>query len=108
MRAFMITDPLNQLHWAMLKSIAIILAILPMSHILLQAIENAEGSSQIMIGFFALSILSTNCLISFVTALRITTWQDNLAQNSSERLLIRAYQHVPMLFLTTILVYLVM
>ncbi|MFU8926157.1 hypothetical protein [Acinetobacter puyangensis] len=108
MRAFLITDQLNQLHWAMLKSIAVILAILPISHILLQAMQNAEGSSQIMIGFFALSILSTNCIVSFVAALQITTWQNNLAQNKSERVLFKIYQQIPMLFLTAILVYVVM
>lgn len=107
MRAFLITDRLNQLHWTMLKSVLIILAILPMSHFFLQLMQQVEGSSQIMVGFLGLSILSANCIFAFVSALKITTWHDDLSENTFERRLFKIYRHVPISFLTFILLFVV-
>ena len=56
MRTFLLTDKFNQLHWMMLKSILMILAILPISHGLLNLLTQAEDSSQIMIGFLGISL----------------------------------------------------
>lgn len=56
MKAFLVLDELNQFHWAMLKSVLLILALLPIAEVSLKLWLSTEGSSQIMIGFFALSI----------------------------------------------------
>lgn len=55
MKAFLVLDELNQFHWAMLKSVLLILALLPIAEVSLKLWLSTEGSSQIMIGFFALS-----------------------------------------------------
>lgn len=57
MKAFLVLDELNQFHWAMLKSVLLILALLPIAEVSLKLWLSTEGSSQIMIGFFALSIV---------------------------------------------------
>ncbi len=56
MKAFLVLDELNQFHWAMLKSVLLILALLPIAEVSLKLWLSTEGSSQIMIGFFALSM----------------------------------------------------
>ena len=70
MKAFLVLDELNQFHWAMLKSVLLILALLPIAEVSLKLWLSTEGSSQIMIGFFALSIVSAWLMVSFFTALK--------------------------------------
>lgn len=75
MKAFLVLDELNQFHWAMLKSVLLILALLPIAEVSLKLWLSTEGSSQIMIGFFALSIVSAWLMVSFFTALKTSVWQ---------------------------------
>ncbi len=65
MKAFFVLDELNQFHWAMLKSVLLILTLLPISQGALTLWQTTEGSSQIMIGFFALSMLSAWFVLCF-------------------------------------------
>lgn len=51
MKAFLVLDELNQFHWAMLKSVLLILALLPIAEVSLKLWLSTEGSSQIMIGY---------------------------------------------------------
>ena len=51
MKAFFMLDELNQFHWAMLKSVLLILMLLPITEGALSLWHATEGSSQIMIGF---------------------------------------------------------
>ncbi len=48
MKAFLVLDELNQFHWAMLKSVLLILALLPIAEVSLKLWLSTEGSSQIM------------------------------------------------------------
>ncbi|TXJ09066.1 MAG: hypothetical protein E6Q25_04205 [Acinetobacter sp.] len=104
MPTFLLTDQLNQLHWMMLKSILMILAILPMSHGLLDLLAQTEGSSQIIIGFFSLSIISASVILAFLTALHATTWQCEMIEHKAEQRIFKLYRQLPMLFLTVILI----
>ena len=106
MKAFFMLDELNQFHWTMLKSVLFILSLLPISEGALSLWQTTEGSSQIMIGFFALSMLSAWFVLCFLSALK-TTVQDNQEMISKyEQLLFKAYRYIPMLFLSSLVAYL--
>ena len=96
MKAFLVLDELNQFHWAMLKSVLLILALLPIAEVSLKLWLSTEGSSQIMIGFFALSIVSAWLMVSFFTALKTSVWQTKQMASKYEQLLFKAYRYVPM------------
>ncbi len=98
MKAFLVLDELNQFHWAMLKSVLLILALLPIAEVSLKLWLSTEGSSQIMIGFFALSIVSAWLMVSFFTALKTSVWQTKQMASKYEQLLFKAYRYVPMVF----------
>ena len=106
MKAFLVLDELNQFHWAMLKSVLLILALLPIAEVSLKLWLSTEGSSQIMIGFFALSIVSAWLMVSFFTALKTSVWQTKQMVSKYEQLLFKAYRYVPMLFLSSLVAYL--
>ncbi|HQV25095.1 MAG TPA: hypothetical protein PLS76_05035 [Acinetobacter sp.] len=106
MKAFLILDELNQLHWTMLKSVLLILSLLPISEVALNAWQTTEGSSQIMIGFFALSLFSTWFVLCFVSALKTSVWHRDEFISSYEQLLFKAYRSVSMVFLSSLVAYL--
>lgn len=106
MKAFLVLDELNQFHWAMLKSALLILALLPIAEVSLKLWLSTEGSSQIMIGFFALSIVSAWLMVSFFTALKTSVWQTKQMTSKYEQLLFKAYRYVPMVFLSSLVAYL--
>ncbi|EOX7543434.1 hypothetical protein ACUBVX_002343 [Acinetobacter baumannii] len=107
MKAFLVLDELNQFHWAMLKSVLLILALLPIAEVSLKLWLSTEGSSQIMIGFFALSIIvSAWLMVSFFTALKTSVWQTKQMASKYEQLLFKAYRYVPMVFLSSLVAYL--
>ena len=107
MKALIVSDEINHFHWAMLKSVLLILSLLPLSHFFLNLWQNTDGSSQIMVGFFAMSLFSASTLVSFLSALHATIKQLH-AQNYSlfEQQLFNVYRYVPMVFLTGMLSYL--
>ena len=74
MKAFFLLDELNQFHWAMLKSVLLILSLLPVCEGALNLWQTAEGSSQIVIGFFVISLLSTWFIVCFLSALKTSIW----------------------------------
>ncbi|CAM0591716.1 hypothetical protein A1C50_RS04335 [Acinetobacter baumannii] len=106
MKAFLVLDELNQFHWAMLKSVLLILALLPIAEVSLKLWLSTEGSSQIMIGFFALSIVSAWLMVSFFTALKTSVLQTKQMYSKYEQLLFKAYRYVPMVFLSSLVAYL--
>ena len=106
MKAFLVLDELNQFHWAMLKSVLLILALLPIAEVSLKLWLSTEGSSHIMIGFFALSIVSAWLMVSFFTALKTSVWQTKQMVSKYEQLLFKAYRYVPMVFLSSLVAYL--
>jgi len=108
MKAFIISDEINQFHWAMLKSVLLILSLLPISQGILNLWNATEGSSQIMVGFFAISLFSALFVLCFWSALKATLL--NLKQQQSSALelgVMKVYRYIPMLFLTGMMSYLV-
>ena len=106
MKAFFMLDELNQFHWTMLKSVLFILSLLPISEGALSLWHATEGSSQIMIGFFALSMLSAWFVLCFLSALKTTVWDNQEMISRYEQLLFKAYRYIPMLFLSSLVAYL--
>jgi hypothetical protein len=106
MKAFFMLDELNQFHWAMLKSVLFILSLLPMSEGALSLWQTTEGSSQIMIGFFALSMLSAWFVLCFLSALKTSVWDNHELISKYEQLVFKAYRYIPMLFLSSLVAYL--
>lgn len=106
MKAFFVLNELNQFHWAMLKSVALILSLLPMSQAALRLWQAAEGSSQIMIGFFALTMLSAWFVLCFLSALKTSVWHNDEIISKYEQILFKTYAYIPMLFLSSLVAYL--
>ncbi|MFA2971565.1 hypothetical protein ACYU0V_16510 [Acinetobacter sp. X9] len=106
MKAFLILDEMTQFHWVMLKSVLLILGLLPIAEVSLKLWLSTEGSSQIMIGFFALSIVSAWLMVSFFTALKASVWKAKQLSTQYEQFLFRAYRYVPMVFLSSLVAYL--
>ena len=106
MKAFYVLDELNQFHWAILKSVLLILSLFPMSQATLRLWQAAEGSSQIMIGFFALTMLSAWFVLCFLSALKTSVWHNNEMISTYEQMLFKIYRYVPMLFLSSLVAYL--
>mgnify|MGYP000861001797 FL=1 len=107
MKALILTDEINQFHWAMLKSVLLILSLLPVSQGIMHLWLNTEGSSQIMVGFFAISLMSSMLALSFWSALQATVAK--LKQEHStivEKAVVNFYRYVPMLSLAGMLSYL--
>ena len=50
MKALILSDEINLFHWSVLKSVLLILSILPLSQGILHVWQSTEGSSQIMVG----------------------------------------------------------
>ena len=83
-----------------------ILSLLPISEGVLSLWQITEGSSQIMIGFFALSMLSAWFVLCFLSALKTTVWDNQEMISRYEQLLFKAYRYIPMLFLSSLVAYL--
>ncbi|OTG86447.1 hypothetical protein B9T31_08115 [Acinetobacter sp. ANC 4558] len=100
MKALILSDEINQFHWSMLKSVLLILSILPLSQGIQYLWQSTEGSSQIMVGFFALSLMSSLFILSFWSALKATMAKLNPhVMSQFEYKVVNAYRHLPMLFL---------
>lgn len=107
MKALILSDEINHFHWAMLKSVLLILSLLPLSHFFFNLWQSTEGSSQIVVGFFAISLFSASTLISFSSALHATVMQLREQDYSQlEQHIFQLYRYVPMGFLTVMLSYL--
>ncbi|MGC3818733.1 hypothetical protein [Acinetobacter sp. G11] len=108
MKAFIISDEINQFHWAMLKSVLLILSLLPISQGILNLWNATEGSSQIMVGFFAISLFSALFVLCFWSALKATVLKLKQEQSSVlEQSIVSIYRYIPMLFLASMISYLV-
>ena len=108
MKALMIVDEIGQFHWAMLKSVLLILSLLPMSQGILTLWHATEGSSQIMVGFFAISVFSALLVLCFWSALKATVLSLKQQQISAlEHRVVKIYCYIPMLFLAAMMSYLV-
>lgn len=105
MKAFVLSDEITQFHWAMLKSVLLILTVLPMMNGAMTLWQHTEGSSQIMIGFLTLSVMSAWVMVCFMSALKATVWQSQSLNSVIEQTIFSAYRYVPMLFLSSLVAY---
>ncbi len=109
MKALFISDEINQFHWAMLKSVLLILSLLPISQFFLNLWQGTEGSSQIMVGFFAISLFSAMSILSFYSALNTTVLRLKEEESSVfEQHVVKVYRYIPMLSLAMMMSYLAM
>lgn len=107
MKALIIRDEINQFHWTMLKSVFLVLSILPVSQAVLYLWQSTEGSSQIMVGFFALSLMSSLLALCFWSALKASVMEVKQEEISSfERGVVQLYRFLPMLSLASMMSYL--
>ncbi|WP_312051224.1 hypothetical protein [Acinetobacter schindleri] len=107
MKALIIRDEINQFHWTMLKSVFLVLSILPVSQAVLYLWQSTEGSSQIMVGFFALSLMSSLLALCFWSALKASVMEVKQEEISSfERSVVQLYRFLPMLSLASMMSYL--
>lgn len=108
MKALMLNDEINQFHWAMLKSVLLILSILPVSQGIVHLWQSTEGSSQIMVGFFALSMMSTLLVLCFWSALQATVAKlKQVNESAFEQAVVKVYCYIPMLSLAAMMSYIV-
>ena len=69
--------------------------------------QSTEGSSQIVVGFFAASLLSTLFVLSFWSALKATAAKlEQQHETAFEHAVVQAYRYLPMLSLAGMLAYL--
>ncbi|OTG84894.1 hypothetical protein [Acinetobacter sp. ANC 4648] len=107
MKALLLSDEINHFHWSMLKSVLLVLSLLPLSQFFINLVQGTDTSSQIVLGFLAISIFSAFTIISFYSALNATVMQINLQSVSSlEKQLVQIYRYLPMLCLTVMVSYL--
>ncbi|SPL72261.1 hypothetical protein [Acinetobacter stercoris] len=108
MKALLLSDEINHFHWAMLKSVLLVLSLLPASHFFLNLLQNTQGGSQIVIGFFAVSLFSALTILAFYSALNATIFKMKHTQASTfEEQVIKIYRYIPMLSLASMISYLV-
>lgn len=108
MKALTLLDDVSQFHWSMLKSVLLILSMLPVAQGVLSLWQSTEGSSQIMVGFFAISLFSTWAVLSFWSALKATVLTlDQVQITALEQKVVMFYRYTPMLFLAGMVSYLV-
>lgn len=108
MKALILSDEINQFHWSVLKSVLLILSILPLNQGILHVWQSTEGSSQIMVGFFALSLFSSLFILSFWSALQTTVLKLKQHETTAfEQRVVGLYRYVPMVALATMMSYLV-
>ncbi len=106
MKAVILSDEIHQFHWSMLKSVLLVLSILPLSQAILHVWQTTEGSSQIMVGFFALSMMSSLFVLCFWSALKATILHIQQEGTSAfEQSIVRMYRYVPMLSFAAMLSY---
>lgn len=108
MRALFLSDDVNQFHWSVLKSVLLILSLLPISQGILSLWQMSDASSQIIVGFIALSIFSAVLILSFYSALKATLIKFAAQQEISkfEQAILSIYAYIPMLCLAAMLSYL--
>lgn len=99
-------EPINQLHWRILKTVLFILSILPAQEGYMQLWKISHESSQIILGFFAVSLFCSWLSIGFIWALQMLQQPSSIVISDVEQRLIKYYRQVPMLFFVMLVAYL--
>ena len=97
-------DELSRFHWMVIKTVLMIVSIVSISHGLTTFMLNVEGSSQIVFGFFVLSICSAGIVLAFASALQVTVRTAQIDMTPIQQLLLKCYRQVPMLFFVLLIV----
>ena len=108
MKTLLLSDEVNQFHWSMLKAVALIVALLPLSVLFQQLWQSTEGGSQIVVGFMAMSVFSATAVIGFYYAIHATVMPLQ-GEADAERLqqhVLQLYRYLPMTSLAMMLSYL--
>lgn len=106
MKAVILSDEINLFHWTMLKSVLLILSLLPLSELFMNLWNSTDANSQIMVGFMGISIFTAFSIVSFCSAIKATVMSLEDTNNAFEALLVRAYRYIPMLSLMAMMSYL--
>ena len=100
-------EPINQLHWRILKTIILILGILPAQQGYMHLWQMSHESSQIVLGFFAISLFFSWLSLGFICALQMLQLPlSTVVFSDVEQRLIRYYKQVPMLLFVVLTAYL--
>ncbi len=106
MKALFLSDEVNQLHWSVLKALCFVLSLLPLSQSAITLWLLSDASSQIMVAFLSISVLSSVWLVTFFNALQLTVVSlAHLNLSPLETQLIRIYRQVPMMTLAGMMAY---
>ena len=106
MKALFLSDEVNQLHWSVLKALCFVLSLLPLSQSAITLWSLSDASSQIMVAFLSISVLSSVWLVTFFNALQLTVVSlTHLNLSPLETQLIRIYRQVPMMTLAGMMAY---
>lgn len=106
MKALFLSDEVNQLHWCVLKALCFVLSLLPLSQSAITLWSLSDASSQIMVAFLSISVLSSVWLVTFFNALQLTVVSlAHLNLSPLETQLIRIYRQVPMMTLAGMMAY---
>ncbi|NHB56717.1 hypothetical protein [Acinetobacter shaoyimingii] len=106
MKALLLEDEVNQFHRSVLKSVLLVLSLLPLSQFFINLWHATDANSQIMLGFMGISIFTAWSLVSFCSALSTTVMRLNQHASTFEAWIIKIYGYVPMLSLTAMMSYL--
>ena len=106
MKALFLSDEVNQLHWSVLKALCFVLSLLPLCQSAITLWSLSDASSQIMVAFLSISVLSSVWLVTFFNALQLTVVSlAHLNLSPLETQLIRIYRQVPMMTLAGMMAY---
>lgn len=106
MKALFLSDEVNQLNWSVLKALCFVLSLLPLSQSAITLWSLSDASSQIMVAFLSISVLSSVWLVTFFNALQLTVVSlAHLNLSPLETQLIRIYRQVPMMTLAGMMAY---
>ncbi len=106
MKALFLSGEVNQLHWSVLKALCFVLSLLPLCQSAITLWSLSDASSQIMVAFLSISVLSSVWLVTFFNALQLTVVSlTHLNLSPLETQLIRIYRQVPMMTLAGMMAY---
>lgn len=108
MKALFLMDEINRFHWSVVKSVCLILSLIPIGQAVANVWSWSDVSSQILVGFIGFSFLCAWLLLSFFSALKMSTLILSVQQNqtSLENHMLMFYRNVPMLSLAGVVSYL--
>lgn len=106
MKSLILSDEISLFHWTMLKSVLMVLSLLPMSELFMNLWNSTDANSQIMVGFMGISIFTALSIISFCGALKATVLNLVEVNNTFEAMMVKIYRYIPMLSLLSMMSYL--